>query len=446
MFGLESLDVLIGLVTVYLLFGIVCTAFFEAIASWFSFRSSNLEAALGELLSGNLKPNLPFVKAFYAHPLIQTLSEGEKGRPSYIPAEIVGRVIHSLLVDNESGKNLTEVVSRLPNFGACNIKREDFEATLRALPLGQSDDIDKFINAFYDDKSIKDLSKDTNGKPTLVPADLIGKVVHSLLHTLPSNGDTLKLRLSNPPPQTEEEFVLAFNSKVPLENRIKSLLETLVLDTQNDVEKFRKAVEAQFDAAMDRASGWFKRTQQVWTLFISAFVVLACNVDTLAIAHSLSTNPEVRAKLVVIAEKKLEESNSTPKKADSESETAKAAADKAAAEKTTKPSQNTIKAATEAQAQKKADEANDAAAKAKTNTAEAENSLKDANAILKAAGLPLGWPDQSSSTWLMKFAGLFISFCAVSLGAPFWFDVLQRFMRVRGAGLSPAESKEKKKS
>jgi hypothetical protein len=34
---------------------------------------------------------------------------------------------------------------------------------------------------------------------------------------------------------------------------------------------------------------------------------------------------------------------------------------------------------------------------------------------------------------------------ALSLGAPFWFDTLQKFMNVRGAGKKPDEEKTKKK-
>jgi hypothetical protein len=54
MFGLETLDVLIGLITVYLTFGIACTAIVETVAAWLSLRSRNLEAALKEFLVGDL--------------------------------------------------------------------------------------------------------------------------------------------------------------------------------------------------------------------------------------------------------------------------------------------------------------------------------------------------------------------------------------------------------
>jgi hypothetical protein len=67
MFGLETLDVLIGLVTVYLVFGLSLTVIVEAFTTWFALRSSNLEAPLKEFLAGELRPGVPFIKAFYDH-------------------------------------------------------------------------------------------------------------------------------------------------------------------------------------------------------------------------------------------------------------------------------------------------------------------------------------------------------------------------------------------
>jgi hypothetical protein len=48
MFGFEMLDVLIGLVTVYLTFGIACTAFVEAISSVAGLRARSLRDGLNE--------------------------------------------------------------------------------------------------------------------------------------------------------------------------------------------------------------------------------------------------------------------------------------------------------------------------------------------------------------------------------------------------------------
>ena len=86
MFGLETLDELIGPITVYLAFGIACTAIVETIVAWKSIRSSNLEAAPSEFLAGDFTVDKKFVDAFYEHPLVQALSKCNDGRPSYIPS------------------------------------------------------------------------------------------------------------------------------------------------------------------------------------------------------------------------------------------------------------------------------------------------------------------------------------------------------------------------
>ncbi len=71
--------------------------------------------------------------------------------------------------------------------------------------------------------------------------------------------------------------------------------------------------------------------------------------------------------------------------------------------------------------------------------------------------LPLGWeawlePENYSSydanTWLLKVMGLLLTIVAVSLGAPFWFDVLNRLVNLRmsGAKPKPAESERQRET
>ncbi|HET8705964.1 MAG TPA: hypothetical protein VFM46_06645, partial [Pseudomonadales bacterium] len=81
------------------------------------------------------------------------------------------------------------------------------------------------------------------------------------------------------------------------------------------------------------------------------------------------------------------------------------------------------------------------AAKAQLDTA--RQTVSSAAADLNSNGLELGWKKMPSSfsEYLSKLAGLFISIVAISLGAPFWFSLLQRFMQVRASGLAPAEKK-----
>ncbi|WET41654.1 hypothetical protein [Citrobacter enshiensis] len=306
MFGLETLDVLIGLMTVYFTFGIACTAIVEAISAWTNIRSKNLEMALKELFSGELAPNEQFITQFYAHPLIQSLSKGKNGLPSYIPPEIVGQVVESLVV---------------------------------------------------------------------------GK---SVMATLCAGVNTL--------PGTAEN------------NRIKGILETVVMQTENDATQFRQAVAKQFDAVMDRASGWYKRKTQTITLIVAALLVLSGNVDSINIATVLASNPATREKMVNIAQQTLTNAKAQAKEANN---------------KTTNVS---VKQAT--------DQVTDA-------TAQYDRAVS----ALQATGLSFGWKGLPQNVWeyLAKAAGLLVTIFAVSLGGQFWFDTLQRVMQIRSTGPKPSD-------
>ena len=68
-----------------------------------------------------------------------------------------------------------------------------------------------------------------------------------------------------------------------------------------------------------------------------------------------------------------------------------------------------------------------------TAIAQAENSLRP---------LPLGWhwPVTAHFTVFFlftKLAGLLMTGLALSLEAPFWFDLLSRFINLRGTGTRP---------
>ncbi len=45
---------------------------------------------------------------------------------------------------------------------------------------------------------------------------------------------------------------------------------------------------------------------------------------------------------------------------------------------------------------------------------------------------------------MKKLAGLLLTVIALSLGAPFWFDLLKRIISIRSAGVNPDEKKGKK--
>jgi hypothetical protein len=342
---IESLDILIGIVTIYLTFALACTAIVEAISAWLSVRSHTLEKILKEVFAGDLGTDKPFSQAFYAHPLIQSLSQGDKGRPSYIPPAIVGQTVLSLITSDDPSKSLTAAINNLP--GTTN------------------------------------------------------------------------------------------------SNRVKGLLTTLAVQVSEDTTAFRKAVETHFDAAMDRASGWTKRSHQKVAFIASALLVAVANVDTITLMKQLSSNPEIREKMLAVAEELLKNQPETPASATGAKTGIKSDGPPALGSKdqaTSVPPKDNGMPITEA-----VDSSDKTLDNAMRESTKASEAITEAKALLKSSGLQFGWKEETMpekpGEWCAKFVGLVVSTFAISLGAPFWFDLLQRFMRVRSAGISPREKK-----
>ncbi len=60
---------------------------------------------------------------------------------------------------------------------------------------------------------------------------------------------------------------------------------------------------------------------------------------------------------------------------------------------------------------------------------------------LEAFGIPMGWKTFPGNCrdWFSKSIGLLLTALAVSLGAPFWFDLLNKVVSIRSVGASPEE-------
>ena len=187
-------------------------------------------------------------------------------------------------------------------------------------------------------------------------------------------------------------------------DRVQQALTSLLHSAQGDAVAFRRNVEQWYDDQMERVSGWYKqRIQKV--LWILAFVVaFTLNADTLQIAKRLWVEPSVRASLVSQAQTATEKDTT------------------------------------------------------KTDTTTEEDTTKtDPTTQLQTLAVPLGWhlayadddPQgfpvgdwKSSTLWafLSKLIGLSLTAVAITFGAPFWFDLLGKFARLRNSGAPPAAS------
>ena len=52
---------------------------------------------------------------------------------------------------------------------------------------------------------------------------------------------------------------------------------------------------------------------------------------------------------------------------------------------------------------------------------------------------------RTGETWWMKIGGFVVTIMALSFGAPFWFDMLNKVVNLRAAGKKPEEKGKEKK-
>jgi hypothetical protein len=167
----------------------------------------------------------------------------------------------------------------------------------------------------------------------------------------------------------------------------------------NDMSVVRQNLQTWFDSGMDRVSGQYKRHTHFWLFLIGVVLAAGLNVNAIAITDHLARNKAVREALVARAQVVTRDSLYM----------------------------------------KKLD-----------NPTFADSTLKDIPRQLSALDLPIGverYRDAKSLTdWVRVISGILITAFAVTLGAPFWFDALNKMMVIRSTvkphEKSPEESSE----
>lgn len=88
-----------------------------------------------------------------------------------------------------------------------------------------------------------------------------------------------------------------------LDNPAVQRVVLTALDTaQGDLNQVQASLEAWYDSGMDRVSGWYKRSSQ-WVIFwIALFAAVALNINVITIADYLAHNDAARQALVARAE------------------------------------------------------------------------------------------------------------------------------------------------
>ncbi|HEY1216165.1 MAG TPA: hypothetical protein VGE93_21260, partial [Bryobacteraceae bacterium] len=149
----------------------------------------------------------------------------------------------------------------------------------------------------------------------------------------------------------------------------------LMIDASaNDITRVRESFESWFDSSMERVAGWYKRRAQIIIFAVAIAASGVLNLDTVEIARRLATDSAMRSSLVATATEY-----------------------------------------------------------AKQKDLNLPSMKEDIDHL--SLGIPVGWDAAPATTyqWLLKLMGILASAMAATLGAPFWFDVLNRFISGRSS-------------
>lgn len=328
MFGSSVLEVAIGMVFIYLLMSLICSALNEIIESLLKNRATDLESGIRDIFNQMGGGNL--VSQFYNHPLINGLFHGLYQRAADTPIT---------RLDYLSSSNL-------PSY----IPARNFSLALIDVVLHPPATQEELIRP--DDQAR-------------------GGAVANPLNT-PVNVTVL--------PATMESIRAGIGRNIG-DTEVGRALRALAEQSGNNAEVFRENIEAWFNSTMDRVSGKYKRRTK-WIIFwMGLALTVLLNVNSITIAGRLASDATLRSAIVAQAEGFSPGSGQ-----------------------------------------------------------EAREAFKENRAILEGLGLPIGWqggfkpfpsPFDPWNHLLLPLLGWLMTAAAISLGAPFWFDLLNKFMVIR---------------
>jgi len=250
-------------------------------------------------------------------------------------------------------------------------------------------------------------------------------------------------------------------SQIPNE-KLRTALAALLQESEGDFEKFRVAIENWFDDSMDRVSGWYKRHTQWVQLLLGVALTFALNLDSVLIVKVLSRDNSGLLKAAVAEAQKFAEGPSVVINAGG----APQASPTPASANAPSPAETLRLLRAQFNAlnlpigwvpgppvKHKAQTSQTGAGNTEKPAAEGEaKGVSEAKAVSGDNTDFRHWPGwtcqgekfpQWLSNWLdtihYHFFGWLLTAIAVSMGAPFWFDLLSKFTSIRASGDPPPQ-------
>lgn len=268
----------------------------------------------------------------------------------------------------------------------------------------------------YSNHIINLLKENTETYPSFIDASTF---VRGLVDTV--GRDAIKTSFIQDPQSLKEKVIEDFDPN-PF-NRFKDSVEKMnyspvkvlfrsFIERSTDVESLEKEIELWYNKYMDRVSGWYKRQSRMPVFWIASIITLLFNINFIVITQKVMSDKQIVEKIlpsaIALSAKGLP---------------------------------------------------NEPSATIEESVAQIK-SITDSLGVYK---IPFGW---STDNILCKeknaFTGFFctnneemksrgygtmiwgwlFSIGILSLGAPFWFDILKKLVNFRNSGLNPTENKK----
>jgi hypothetical protein len=496
MFNSTVLDVAIGLAFVYLLLGLMCTTVNEWIAGMLKRRAKNLEEGIRRLLAApadgtqslrtsDLKdpgklllqlktptdPLSTYIRSNFDpanQAKIDAFIGGEKPSDEIMQAlcdELNKQIASKDLFDKQRFPKTAIAPDQIAKAVQDPDKLRELNRNL--LQDAYPDSIGTLADEFYGHPLIRSLIPKSHELPrwrrmlSRKSAKGLGMTKKAHPSYVPARAFALSIMdiiLKGQQGPTDFKNLLAGINALP-ESDVKRSLLALMQNTDGELSTAQERIEGWFNDAMDRVAGWYKRQTQVITVIVAVVIVIFANADTIQIANKLFVTPALRDSVIAAARERaagprpitIEYTQpDNPKPSPPVNGAAPNTSDSGDITSTQRQLLGQLSGWTEEfRAFNRMTIKTPRGQPASACIAEHSTTEECAAAIKSAEDIGAGFPgvrflSAATGSWLMwlipqHLVGWILSAIAVSLGAPFWFDTLNRFMNIRSSGKSPAE-------
>ncbi|MEG4911864.1 hypothetical protein [Microcoleus sp. B7-D4] len=489
------IDIIIGLVFIYLTLSLLASEIQELIATVWQWRAEHLKKSIEVLISGGsegAKDPLQFKRvgqlahSIYANPIIKDLNQGAKGLlsegfrsvthrmgdlyhgvtgtknvfgnkssgPSYIPAECFSAsLLETLKVSSLLSSISKTRLERFKDLQLAQIQQigENLSLSAATKPIIKQDfrwltaEFNRVVEDYQNNlaslnNSLNRMSEKLgfyikDSQVYLPETELGGREFQRQMAFVKARFDSRNERLAllgqlqpsfsnllNTVKKSQESAaeIMELKEESPIYQQIQETLDSMpeslkrslyILaqraekgggDTQEQLQRFQKEIEIWFDQSMERASGVYKRNARGVAILLGTAIAVAANADTIHIINRLSKDSMLRSTVNLYAEQVV---------------------------------------------------VNNARTKSNNLTSLKKVQEDVGRALDNNVPLPLGWSEQNrlkrdkqgNLLWpavMEKLFGWILSGVAISMGAGFWFEALNKIINIRNAGKKPPSSTE----